>query len=97
MPSASPSDDLAVLRESQDRRLEREGIPMVVALVSEVSPDPTVSGAPEQDGVELSRRMDAMRDSLAPNQRDGDMGVLISVLQAVAYADFDRSVLATRS
>ena len=86
---------LAVLRESQDRALHREGIPMLVVLSDERADretPTTADGTPEAR--RLAGRMDEYRHSLAPDQRDTDMGVLISVLAVTAYEDFDRSVTA---
>jgi len=77
------------LRRAQDRNYAAEGIPMVLALVSEVDPipdpDPQVAG----QGAALAVELDRYRTALASHQRDGDLGVTGSVLQAVAYADFD--------
>ena len=37
-------------------------------------------------------RMDHYRSTLAPSQRDTDMGVIASVLTVAAYEDFDRAL-----
>ncbi len=52
--------------------LEREGIPMVLALVSEVGEMPA---APDTlaEGESLAERMDRLRLELAPSGRDADM------------------------
>ena len=85
------NDELATLRECQDRLLEREGIPMVLALVNEVGPSPDVGQEPVRaDGQRLAQSTDRFRDALLPRSRDDDMGCLITVLQAAAYADFGR-------
>lgn len=81
--------ELATLRACQDRLLEREGIPMVLALVSEVGPVPAAqSDAVRADGERIAGCMDFYRAALLPGMRDGDNGCLISVMQAVAYLDF---------
>jgi hypothetical protein len=77
------------LRRAQDRDYAAEGIPMVLALVSEVDPIPDPTAGVAEQGAALAAELDRYRDRLAPRQRDGDLGVTASVLQAVAYADFD--------
>ena len=92
MPDTSPNPGLSTLRASQDRAFDREGIPMVLALVSEVGPMPPVSDELAlRDGQRLAASMDTYREALIPTGRDTDMGCLISVLQAVSYDDFGRS------
>lgn len=87
MTAVQPHSALALLRECQDRVLEREGIPMVLALVSEVGELPAAPDT-EAEGGSLAGRMDQLRLELAPSGRDSDMGQVINVLQAVSYADF---------
>ena len=77
------------LRRAQDRDYAAEGIPMVLALVSEVDPIPDPDAAVVAHGAALAGELDRYRTALAPRQRDGDLGITGSVLQAVAYADFD--------
>jgi len=77
------------LRRAQDRDYAAEGIPMVLALVSEVAPIPDPEPATVDRGAALGSDLDRYRAALASRQRDGDLGVTASVLQAVAYADFD--------
>jgi hypothetical protein len=82
------SPALETLRASQDRMLEREGIPMVLALVSEVGSMPTVAGdAVRAEGERLARSMDRFRDQLIPSMREEDNGCLISLLVATSYED----------
>jgi hypothetical protein len=81
--------ELRTLRDSQDRVLEREGIPMVLALVDERGRAPAaVSPQVVAEGQRLAAELDRLRAALSPALRDDDNGGLISVLQAVAYADF---------
>jgi hypothetical protein len=81
--------ELSTLRACQDRVLEREGIPMVLALVSEVGTVPAArSDEVRADGERIAAGMDAYREGLLPGMRDDDNGCLISVIQAVAYVDF---------
>lgn len=95
MSAVTTDDEMDVLRQSQDRALEREGIPMYLALVREgdAPPFPEVDPSAAEFGTGLAGRLDGHRTALAPTQRDGDMGVLITLLAAAAYADFDRSAL----
>lgn len=80
---------LEVLRSSQDRVLEREGIPMVLALVSETGTLPAAADERDRaEGERLALAMDRYRAELVPSSRDDDLGCLISVLQAVSYEDF---------
>jgi hypothetical protein len=86
-------DPLALLRECQDREFGSDGIPMVLALVNEVGPMPTVSDAATlADGTALAESVEHYREALVPTARDTDMGCLISVLQVVSYDDFGREV-----
>ena len=86
-------DPLALLRECQDREFRSDGIPMVLALVNEVGPMPTVSDAATlADGAALAASVERYREALVPTARDTDMGCLISVLQAVSYDDFGKEV-----
>jgi hypothetical protein len=87
----APKLELETLRESQDRALYREGIPMFVALADERGREPR-SGPPDDDATNLVARLQHYRAELGPHQRDTDMGFLISALTAVAYEDFNRSV-----
>ena len=90
-PPPEVPDEIALLRECQDRALDREGIPMILTLVSEVGPMPPVQEADVvRSGERLGAEMDRVRAVLAPSGRDEDMGRLITVLQAVSYADFGR-------
>lgn len=86
-----PNPELALLRASQDRALEREGIPMVLTLVSEIGPMPDASQEwARAEGQALAAAMDRVRAAVLATSRDDDMGCLISVLQAVSYDDFSR-------
>jgi hypothetical protein len=92
--SARESDEFAALVSAQDRRLEREGIPMYLALVSETAqavPSPSVARVAE--GRTLADSLERFRQAVAPNQRNDDHGVYISIMQAVSYCDFDASRL----
>ena len=89
--TAEPGTELALLRECQDRVLEREGIPMVLALVSEVATMPPAADASARaDGAAIAASMDRFRAALVPGSRDDDMGCVITVLQVASYAEFGR-------
>jgi hypothetical protein len=91
-PRTAAGVELGLLRECQDRVLEREGIPMVLTLVSEVAPVPPVrDGRVRADGQRLARSFDHYRAALAASQRDDDVGCLISVMQVVSYCDYGRT------
>jgi hypothetical protein len=86
---AGPSS-LTVLRRSQDRPDERDGIPMVLALVAETGTMPEVGQeAVRRDGARIAGAMERLRADLVPLSRDDDMGVLTSVLRAASYADLE--------
>jgi hypothetical protein len=90
---APAAAELGLLRECQDRVLEREGIPMVLSLVSEVEqPVPRVRDRRiRADGQRLARSFDRHRAALAASQRDDDVGCLTSVMQVVSYSDYGRT------
>jgi hypothetical protein len=94
LDSTSPEQSaahLAVLRGSQDRSLNREGIPMVLALVSETEaplPEVTDPGV-LTDGARIADRARETWTGVAAHQRDDDMEVVVTVLHAMAFAEFD--------
>ena len=82
-----------LLRACHDRRLEREGIPMVLALVDE-RPGRTLAIAPD---AEARTEGAAYADLLADYTRiltpptvldEGDEGGLITAMQVLAYEHF---------
>lgn len=102
MTGLAHREELAVLRECQARRLDREGIPMILVLSDErASPasgdakvDVDAETAPDRHG---SRRvlelLETYRVALAPTQRDGDMGLVGNLLHVVAYVDVTEALL----
>jgi len=90
-PEHVSSPHLAALRGSQDRSLDREGIPMVLALVSETAqPLPAVTDAEAlADGARIADRATQTWQGVAAQQRDDDMEVVVTVLHAMAFAEFD--------
>ncbi len=103
----NPGDALALLREAQDRVLDREGIPMLLALtdetgetgetdeIGETGDEKEPDGASGTEGLRLASSMEDLGQALAPAGRNEDMGRVITVLQALSYLDFGqpRSVL----
>lgn len=86
--------ELQTLRESQDRALHMEGIPMLIALADERDPGmpAVVERTDDPRHAAVVTRMDHYRSALANSQRDTDMGVIASVLTVTAYEDFDRAL-----
>lgn len=84
--SRTPDGPLAALRASQDRDVEREGIPMVLALVDMTGGSAPRTGEPGE-GPDLAGRLAATWKDLAAHQRDDDLGAVQSVLGAVAFAE----------
>lgn len=87
----APDPHLTALRGSQDRSLDREGIPMVLALVSETDePLPEVTDTEAlADGARIADRARQTWQGVASQQRDDDMEVVVTVLHATAFAEFD--------
>jgi hypothetical protein len=83
-----------LLRSCHSRRLDREGIPMVVVLADERGE--TVVCADERarnEGAAYADLLEAYAEVLTPNTvfRPDDEGALITVLQVLAYAHFQSS------
>ena len=94
-PGSRPHPHLATLREAQDRALEAEGIPMVLALLdhrSATSVQTAQDDGVRAEGGRLASAADGVREALLPGHRGSDLGSTGAVLQAVAYADFGRAV-----
>lgn len=83
---------LELLRRSQDRDLAGEGIPMALALLDEVGDEsaPGAGGAGSAGDAALVAHLDALRAELAPDQRDGDLGVIASLVTAAAFSEAER-------
>lgn len=90
MTPPAPDDALALLRESQDRVLELEGIPMLLVLADETGDDPpeVLDAAARDEGARLATLLDDLGQALTPTGRDGDLGRVVTVLQAASYLDF---------
>lgn len=96
MPDDSPTpDQLAALRGSQDRALEREGIPMLLALVCESGTPPVVTDPQVRaTGERLAAVAGDYWQNLAATQPGDDMGIVMTVMHAVAYDEFNAGVMA---
>lgn len=75
------------LRSSQARDFGAEGIPMVLALVDETVAQGNADAEPSEATSGLVRRLDELRATLAPDQRDGDLGVTATLLALAAWAE----------
>lgn len=89
--TTTPHPHLRALREAQDRALEAEGIPMVLALLDHRAGGaaPAVPTSPGE-GERLAAALDEVREALLPGHRGSDLGATTAALQAVSYADFGR-------
>lgn len=88
--TAGTPDPHEAMRGAQDRRFEREGIPMVLALFDERGPDARLPDVTEdevlREGAVYSGIVDRYREQLFPHARDTDLWPAIVVLQALSYA-----------
>jgi len=82
-------DIVGLMRACHDRRLEREGIPMVLGLADERGPIP-VAGTPAQraEGDAFLAVLDRYREALVPWARNDDEGAVITAMQVLAYTHF---------
>lgn len=82
-------DIVGLMRACHNRRLEREGIPMVLGFVDERGPIPTAaSNAQLAEGSALADVFDRYSAALVPWARDGDEGAVITAMQVLAYTHF---------
>ncbi len=80
-------DPEGVLAGCEQRALEREGIPMFLALEDLTGRFP--GAADRSDGPELGRITGRYAERLRPGADDGDLAALASVLTVVARVHFD--------
>ena len=81
-----------LLRECHTRRLDREGIPMVLALVDERGALPaSASETTRAEGERYADLLGQYAEILVPQPvfRPDDEGGLITALQVLAYAHFE--------
>jgi len=92
-PSAAEllaADDIVgLMRACHDRRLEREGIPMVLGLADERRALPVNTDAAQlAEGQRFAAVLDHYTDALVPFARDDDEGAVITAMQVLAYTHF---------
>jgi len=82
-------DIVGLMRACHDRRLEREGIPMVLGLADERGPIPVAaSDAQRAEGEAFLAVLDRYREALVPFARVDDEGAVITAMQVLAYTHF---------
>lgn len=82
-------DIVGLMRACHDRRLEREGIPMVLGLADERAPLPAGAGASQlTEGLAFADVFDRYAAALVPWARDDDEGAVITAMQVLAYTHF---------
>lgn len=82
-------DIVGLMRACHDRRLEREGIPMVLGLADERGPIPVAgSTAQREEGTAFLAVLDRYREALVPFARVDDEGAVITAMQVLAYTHF---------
>ena len=84
------SDDIVgLMRACHDRRLEREGIPMVLGLADERGRiPPNQNPAQQAEGSRFAAIFDRYAAALVPFAREHDEGAVINAMQVVAYTNF---------
>jgi hypothetical protein len=82
-------DIVGLMRACHDRRLEREGIPMVLGFVDERREIP-VNAEPAQlaEGAVFADVFDRYSAALVPWAREDDEGAVITAMQVLAYTHF---------
>lgn len=82
-------DITGLMRACHDRRLEREGIPMVLGLADERGPIPVnVDERQLVEGARFAAVFDRYSDALVPFARVDDEGAVITAMQVLAYTHF---------
>lgn len=82
-------DIVGLMRACHDRRLEREGIPMVLGFADERRAIPVNSNAAQRaEGVAFADVFDRYSAALVPFARDEDEGAVITAMQVLAYTHF---------
>lgn len=91
-------DIVGLMRACHDRRLEREGIPMVLGLADERGPIPIAgSEAQRAEGDAFLGVLDRYRETLVPFARRDDEGAVITAMQVLAYTHFAPGAVALRN
>jgi hypothetical protein len=82
-------DIVGLMRACHDRRLEREGIPMVLGFVDERRAIPEATDAAQRaEGAAFAGVFDRYTAALVPFARDEDEGAVITAMQVLAYTHF---------
>lgn len=82
-------DIVGLMRACHDRRLEREGIPMVLGIADERAAIPVApSPAQRAEGEAYAAVFDRYAEALVPWARPDDEGAVITAMQVVAYTHF---------
>lgn len=82
-------DIRGLMRACHDRRLEREGIPMVLGLADERRALPANPDAAQRaEGGRYADVFDRYSAALVPFARDDDEGAVITAMQVVGYTHF---------
>lgn len=82
-------DIVGLMRACHDRRLEREGIPMVLGLADERGPIPAAPSETQRaEGAAYLAVLDRYREALVPFARADDEGAVITAMQVLAYTHF---------
>ena len=82
-------DIVGLMRACHDRRLEREGIPMVLGLADERGPIPVNADAAQRAEAQVFLDVfDRYSAALVPFARDDDEGAVITAMQVLAYTHF---------
>ena len=80
------------MRDAQDRRFDREGVPMVLALFDERVGDRALPAVPaasvRHEGARYADIAGDFARALFPQARDADLASSIVVLQAMAFSRF---------
>ena len=82
-------DIVGLMRACHDRRLEREGIPMVLGFVDETREIPANTDAAQlAEGAAFAEVFDRYSAALVPWAREDDEGAVITAMQVLAYTHF---------
>lgn len=82
-------DIVGLMRACHDRRLEREGIPMVLGFVDERRAIPVNTDAAQlEEGAAFAEVFDRYTAALVPFARVEDEGAVITAMQVLAYTHF---------
>lgn len=88
----TPEEARTLLRECHSRRLDREGIPMVLALVDERRPITIAQDALSRaEGGRYAELLEAYTELLTPTSvfAEDDEGGVITAMQVLAYHHFE--------